>query len=168
MTESTDGPTTWEEIGLATEDFARRVARDAGRLAQRVREHAGEFAREVRRDQRRARRRVRANGCRPRTASGAPEVRRVFEDIRSLLTGVLDGIDQLAGHALPATETTADEAWLRIVMNRAATCSACGKAIGIGEESDVQRLPEGTAFRCRACGPQAAEPPAADPESVPN
>ena len=140
-------PNSWEEIGQATEDFARRVARDAAKLAERLQEHAGDCARGVRRDRR--------HGC--RQSAGAPEVRRVFKDIRAILTEVIDGIDQLVGRVFPESDTAPDAAWLRIVMNRAVTCVACGRTIGAGEESDAQRIPEGTAFRCLACGELASE-----------
>ena len=89
---SNDATYGWEEIGRAAQDFARRVARDAGRFAERIEEHTGEFVRDLSRDWRRARRHVhQCHHTHQRTAP--PDVRRVFEDVRGVIADVLDGID---------------------------------------------------------------------------
>src|SRR5262245_49280595 len=97
MTETTDrqgqsNGSPWESIGRAAEDFARRVARDAGKFAHRMEEHAGEFARDVSRDWRRAQRDYRR---RHTSQMSPPDVRQIFDDIRTVLADVLEGVDEL-------------------------------------------------------------------------
>src|SRR3989442_787681 len=86
----------WEHIGRAAEEFARRVARDATKFAERMEEHAGDFARDAARDWRRAQRHFQ-RGCGHTWRVTEPEVRRIFEDIRAVLTDVIDGVDELIG-----------------------------------------------------------------------
>jgi len=146
----------WEHIGNAAEDFARRVARDASKFAARMEEHAGEFARDLSRDWRRAQRDYR----RARDAS-APEVRRIFEEVRGVLADVLEGVDELIGRIFPqppAADTATDDGeWVRVLTNRAGTCQRCGRALTAGEEAFVRRAANGMEFQCLAC----AEPPPA-------
>lgn len=151
----------WEHISNAAEDFARRVARDASRFAARMEEHAGEFARDLSRDWRRAQRDYRRECRRVRHAS-APEVRRIFEEVRGVLADVLEGVDELIGRIFPqspAAETTAagDGEWVRVLTNRAGTCHGCGRTLAAGEEAFVRRAADGLEFQCLVC----AEPPPA-------
>jgi hypothetical protein len=149
----------WEHIGRAAEHFARRVARDAEKFAERLQEHAGEFADDVSRDWRRARREYHRGCHRLYREMGRPDVRRILDDVRTVLSDVLDGVDQLIGDIF-AEPAAADDAtaWVRMVNNRDTTCGACGRAIAAGEEGYVRRTSEGKEFRCCACG---APPPGA-------
>ena len=147
----------WESIGRAAQDFARRVARDAGKFAERMEEHAGEFARDIKRDWRRAQRGYR-HAC--HRAASAPEVRRVFEDIRTVVADVLDGVDELIGRVF--TEPPADDEWVHLVVNRDAVCGACAQTITAGDEAYARRTSEGREFRCRTCGAAA---PHASPDT---
>lgn len=156
----------WEHIGRAAEDFARRVARDATKFAERMEEHAGDFARDAARDWRRAERDLR-RGCQRAWRVSEPEVRRVFEDVRTVIVDVLEGVDELiAGifqeppradtHASdPSATPRADTAdgWVRIVHNRDAVCSGCDRTIAAGDEGYVCHTDERVAFRCLDCGP---------------
>lgn len=144
----------WERIGRAAQDFARRVARDAGKFAERMEEHAGEFARDVSRDWHRVQRECR----RARRHTAAPDVRQVFEDIRTVLSDVLDGVDELIEQLFRAPAERPDADWVRVVLNRAATCGSCSREIGAGEEGFVRQRANDTEFRCVTCG---AAPPAA-------
>jgi hypothetical protein len=143
----------WEQVGRAAEDFARRVARDASRFAERLQEHSSELAHDVARDWRRARHRYRQDraesSCR---SASADEVKRVFEDIRGVVAGVLDGIDELIDRVFPqpAADGTAD--WHKVVSNRDVSCSACGGAVAVGEEAYLRRAEAGVEYRCRSCG----------------
>ena len=145
----------WESIGRAAEDFARRVARDAGKFAERMEEHAGEFARDVARDWRRARRTYRHAYQR---AASAPEVRRVFEDIRTVVADVLDGVDELIRRIFHEPSPADDEEWVRLVVNREAACSGCGDTIATGDEAHARRTATGREFRCLTCA--VPSPPA--------
>lgn len=132
----------WHHFGRAAERLARRMMHDAQHFAERVEEHVGGFARDVRRDW--------------RSAAGddpTADVRRVFEGVRRILAGVLDGVDDIiAGFDRPA----ADDSWTKVVYNRDAACSACGKTTAAGAEGFVRRTAEGVAYRCAECGPPAA------------
>ena len=155
-----DGRAGWDDVGRAAEHFARRIARDAGRFAERIEEHAGEFARDVSRDWRRARRHA-WHGCRQATPAGAPEVRRVFDDIRTVLADVLDGFDELIDQVFPEPErggTSSRPEWVQVVVNRAATCAACQASIAAGDEAYAHRGEQGTEFRCAPCGGAPADP----------
>jgi hypothetical protein len=144
----------WESIGRAAEDFARRVARDAARFAERMEEHAGEFARDVSRDWRRARRTYRH--AYRRVASG-PEVRRVFEDVRTVVADVLDGVDELIGRVFAEPPGEHDRAWLRVVVNHDVVCSGCTQTVAAGEHAYARATGDGREFRCPTCGVPASD-----------
>ena len=145
-------PNDWESIGRAAEDFARRVARDAGKFAERMEEHAGDFARDIRRDWRRAQRRYqRACG----RAAGAPEVRRIFEDIRTVVADVLEGVDELIGRVFSEPPAAPGDEWVRLVVALDASCAACAQAIRAGDEAYARRTADGREFHCLSCGPAA-------------
>lgn len=147
----------WEHIGHAAEHFARRVARDAGKFAERLQEHAGEFADDVARDWRRARRDS-WRRCRRAYRHSEPEMRRVFEDIRTVLADVLDGLDEFVEglFAEPRAAAARGERWTRVVANREATCAECSRSIAAGDEAWLSRTADGVVFRCSTCGePQA-------------
>jgi len=150
----------WEHISNAAEDFARRVARDASRFAARMEEHAGEFARDLSRDWRRAQRDY-WRECRRARHASAPEVRRIFEEVRGVLADVLEGVDELIGRIFPqspaADAATDDGEWVRVLTNRAGACHLCGRALTAGEEAFVRRAASGMEFQCLAC---AESPPA--------
>ena len=139
----------WEAIGRAAEDFARRVARDAGKFAQRMEEHAGEFAHDIARDWRHARRSYR-HAC--RHVADVPEVRRVFEDIRTVVADVLDGVDELIGRVFTEPASAAAHDWTRLVVNRDVVCSSCAQTIAAGNEAHARRTGDGREFRCHSCG----------------
>jgi len=143
----------WERIGRATEHFARRVARDAGKFAERLQGHAGEFAEDLSGDWRRVRRAYRHSCHRMYREASAPEVRRIFEDIRGVLTDVLAGVDELIERVFdnPTQSPGTANEWVRIVANRETECSACKRPIHAGDDAFAQRTPEGTRFRCADC-----------------
>jgi len=152
MTHSADhhgGGSEWESIGRAAEDFARRVARDAGRFAERMEEHAGDFAHDIARDWRRAQRRYRHRYLR---AASAPDVRRIFEDIRTVVSDVLEGVDELIERVFTEPSATTDAEWLRLVVNSDAACSGCTQTILAGDAAYVRRSTDGREFRCLTCG----------------
>jgi hypothetical protein len=143
MTTSTgNGP--WEHIGRAAEHFGRRVACDARRFAARVEEHVGEFAHDVERDSRCRERRARHD----RPNSGE-DVRRVFDDVRTVLASVLDGVDEFITKVFPHDSAPA---WTRVVLNREATCSACARPLVAGSEGLVHPTETSKEFRCLECG----------------
>ncbi|HUI24716.1 MAG TPA: hypothetical protein VL403_01430 [Candidatus Kryptonia bacterium] len=163
MTTSDDRPDRdagWEHIGRATEHFARRIARDAGKFAERLQEHAGEFAEDVSGDWRRARRAYRHSCRRMYREASASDVRRIFEDIRGVLSDVLEGVDELMQRVFtePSDAKQPDGEWVRVVANRDADCSACKRAIRAGDQAFVQRTPEGTRFRCADCKASTESP----------
>ena len=160
----------WEHFGRAAEHFAHRVARDARVFAARIEEHVSELAQDVRREWR----------CGPfgdrrhRHRSGSPEdVRRVFEDIRGVLSGILDGVDEFVTRAFQDASASApggapagahaepDEPWARVVCNREARCGTCERTIGAGEEAHHRRTTSGREFRCLECGVSGEPPPSA-------
>jgi len=134
-----------DRLGRAASHFARRVARDARTFAAHLEEHVGDFARDVWREGACAwRGEDRGHGeWRP------PDVRRIFEDVRGVLTDVIDGIDELITSTFG---TPSEEPWTRVVCNREASCGACGAALAAGGEAHVRRTARGTEFRCLACG----------------
>ena len=135
---------SWDDFGRAAEQLARRVARDARRFAARLEDDVGEFAHDVRRRWRCGEWHARADWSR------SPEdVRRVFQDVRSVLAGVLDGVDELIASVFSQPK---DEGWARVVLNRDATCVGCGRAIGAGVEAFLRRSAAGKEFRCLECG----------------
>ena len=152
----------WDHFGRAAEHFAHRVARDARVFAARIEEHVSELAHDVRREWR----------CgsfadrRHRHRSGSPEdVRRVFEDIRGVLSGILDGVDEFVTRAFQGAPDAApdapDEPWARVVCNREARCDKCERTIGAGCEAHHRRTAAGHEFRCLACSVSAEPPPSA-------
>jgi len=132
----------WAHIGRAAEEFARRVASDARRFAERIEEHAGEFAHDVARDWQRLGRECGAGGP-------GPDARRIFDDVRSVLADVLEGVDELIGRVF---HPEPDQDWTRVVHNRDVTCGGCGRATPAGTEGYVRRAAGGTEVRCLACG----------------
>jgi hypothetical protein len=152
-TDHRDERGSWDDLGRAAEDFARRVARDASRFAERIEEHAGVFARDLARDWRRARRRYR-HACR---YGAAPDARRIFDDIRTMLTDVLDGVDEFIERVFPGD--AGDHGWVRVVANRDVACAACARTVHTGEDTYLHAAADGKEFRCLQCGPGASEPP---------
>jgi hypothetical protein len=144
----------WEHLGRAAERFARRVARDASRFAERIQEHASEFARDTARDWRRMCWSF-EHGGRPRGEAG--DVRRIFEDVRGVLSDIVDGIDEFLDRVFA---DAGDTGWLRMVSNRAASCGHCGRAIGAGEECFVRRRAGEKELRCLSCGAPPEDKPA--------
>ncbi len=132
----------WDRLGRAADHFARRVARDARRFAEHVEEHAGDFARDVAREWRRA-------GSAGEWGDAAADVRRIFEDVRHVLSDVIEGVDELIGRVFHAP---GEGEWTRAVSNREATCTGCGRTSAAGTEGWVRRTAGGTEFRCLACG----------------
>jgi hypothetical protein len=137
---------SWEHFGRAAEHLARRVARDARRFATRLEEHVGEFASDVGREWR-----CGASARRP----PAPDVRRVFEDIRGVLAAVLEGVDEMITDVFSGER---DEPWTRVVCNRDTACEGCGRTVEKGGEGYVRRRPGGRQFRCLECGIPAEGP----------
>jgi hypothetical protein len=135
----------WERVGRAAETFARRLARDARIFMERVEEHAGDFARDVRGEWSCG---GAARHHRDRARS-APDVRAVFEDVRGILSDVVEGVDELIARLFPQP---ADEPWTRVVANRDAVCGGCERPIAAGAEAHVRRVAGGTQFRCLVCG----------------
>jgi hypothetical protein len=134
-------PAGWEHLGRAAERFARRVADDARLFAERVEESVGEFARDVRRDWRQS-----------GSTESADDIRRIFDDVRGIVRGVLDGVDELVT-GLFREEPEPDAEWSKVVLNRDALCIACGRAVPVGSEAFVRREGPGMQTRCPQCGP---------------
>ena len=131
-------PTGWEHLGRAAERFARRVADDARVFAERVEESVGDFARDVRRDWRSA------GG-----ANSSEDIRRIFDDVRGIVRGVLDGMDDLVSGLF---RDEGDAEWAKVVLNREAACVGCARLVPAGSEAFVQRLGAGMQARCLDCG----------------
>jgi len=142
----------WESIGRAAEHFARRVARDAGRFAERMEEHAGAFAHDVSRDWRR-RRHHHWRACGQERPA---DVRRIFEDVRTVLADVLDGVDELIERVFPERGATAPQEWVRMVSNREGTCAGCGRTVAAGDEAYARSTDDGQELRCLDCGAPSA------------
>ena len=145
-----DARETWEHLGRAAEHLARRVARDARRFAARIEEHVGAFAGDLGREWRCA-----AGARRHGRPDATGDVRRVFDDIRGVLSAVLEGVDELITDVFSGG---ADEAWTRVVCNRDTGCEGCGRTIETGGEGYVRRRAGGRQFRCLACGIPADGP----------
>jgi hypothetical protein len=141
------GRRDWDDVGRAAEEFARHIARDAGQFGERIAAHAGEFARRMSREFRQARQ------------QGADwdgdDVRAVLNGVRTILTDVIDGVDELIDRVFGSggreDRTPADE-WVRVVANREMSCGACGRGIGSGEDCHLRRHAGGREFRCVECG----------------
>ena len=139
-----DSPTSWERLGRAAERFARDVARDARDFAVRVEEHAGALAGSVASE-------WRAAGGTPPTGK---DVRRVLDEVRGVVTAVVDGVDQFINDTF--AEATANP-WKRGTSKRAATCGQCSRAIPAGSEAYMRRVGAKTEHRCLDCGaPEAS------------
>jgi len=139
---------SWDDFSRAAEQFARRVARDARRFATRLEEDVGEFAHDVRRHWHHCS----DSSARSERYRSPEDVRRVFQDIRTVLTGVLDGVDELIASVFPQR---ADEGWTRVVLNRDASCAGCARAIAAGSEAFLRRSTGTKEFRCLECGAPA-------------
>ena len=83
----------WEHFGRAAEKFARRVSDDAKLFAERVEEHVGDLARDVRREWQ--------SSSRPGAGGSNDDVRRIFDDVRGIVRGVLDGVDRSPDGIVP-------------------------------------------------------------------
>lgn len=134
----------WDDVGRAAEHFAHRIARDARRFAARLEAHLAGFADEVRHEWRSDRRHERTAG-----APLGDDLRRVFDDVRTVLGSVLDGVEELLARLFPDESTSP---WARVVCNRDVACKGCGKTTMAGAEAWARRTPAGTEFRCLACG----------------
>ena len=132
-------PIDWANIGRAAERFARRVADDARHFAERVEQSAGDFARDVRRDW------TATEGTEARD-----DIRRIFDDVRGIVRGVLDGVDELVSGAF---RNDPGARWSKVVLNRDATCAACGRSVASGTEAFVRQEDGGMHARCAECGP---------------
>ena len=133
----------WDGVGRAAEQFARQVAREAGRFAKRVEEHFSELADDVRgtwRDD---------EGACAGEHGPADEVRRAFREVRGVLRAVVDGVDEVIDDLFGGGE---DEPWGRVVANREASCAGCGAAIAAGADAWARRRGRRPEFRCAACG----------------
>ena len=141
----------WDDVGRAAEEFARRIARDASHFGERIAEHASAFARHVAREWREH---ERAGG----DWTGG-DVRAVLHEVRTIVTGVIDGVDELIERVFhpdsaPAPQPDpASEGWVRVVTSRDATCGGCQRRIEPGEECHLHRTAAGREFRCAQCGP---------------
>ena len=136
----------WQVLGRAAEHFARRVARDARRFAARMEEHVGEFAGDMRREWRCGPGAGRHGQRRPPTE----EVRRVFEDIRGVLSAVLEGVDEIITDVFSGSG--GEESWTKVVCNHDATCESCARPIAAGSEAHVRGRASARRFRCLECG----------------
>lgn len=155
-----DGEFHWEHLGRAAEDFARQVARDAGRFAERIERHASDLARDVGREWRRSHRHEGRRADRVERE----DVRRVFADVRLVIDDVLDGVDHLLERIFPGRQTASDaprdeareaRSWARIVANRDAACGGCGADIRAGDAAWSSEASEGIELRCLSCGDAA-------------
>ena len=135
---------SWQQIGRAAEHFARRVARDAAHFATRVEEHVGALASELGREWRGA-------GSEAKSTGPADDVRRVFEDVRGVLSAVLEGVDELITTAF-SPSPSADESWTRVTANRDGVCAACARPIAAGAEAFARRRAGTHELRCDGCG----------------
>jgi hypothetical protein len=140
----------WDDVARAAEDFARRVAADAGRFGERIAAHAGEFGRRM------------SRGWRHGRSHGVDwegeDARAVLKDVRAMLNDVIDSVDELIDRVFGGGDrearTSAAE-WVRVVANRETSCAACGRRIGPGEDCHLRRYAGGREFRCAACGAPA-------------
>jgi len=137
----------WDDVGHAAERFARRVARDASKFAERVQEHAGDLAHDIARETRRGRAEETDSESTPR-----PDVRKIFEDVRDVVSGIADGVDELIDRIFPQEAQPSAEEWTRVVTNRSGNCSKCGTDIATGDDCYVRGEAAAREMRCRACG----------------
>jgi len=139
---------SWQQIGRAAEHFARRVARDAAHFATRIEEHVGALASDIGREWR-GPGPARDKGA--DSAGPADDVRRVFEDVRGVLSAVLEGVDELITTAF-APSRSADEGWSRVIANRDGVCGGCQQPIAAGAEVFARRHAGSHELRCATCG----------------
>jgi len=137
---------SWEHLGRAAEQLARGIASEARHFAGRVERHLGSFAHEVRREWHCGGRRY---GRHEGPGVSREDVRTIFEDVRSLLATVLDGVDEFLGSLL---QREPERTWVRVVLNREATCGRCGRSLAAGDEVHVRGAAAAREFRCRECG----------------
>jgi hypothetical protein len=90
----------------------------------------------------------------------------VFDDVRVLVAGVLDGLDDLIGtiFAPPRDEHADNRDWELIVSNRDGACSLCAKPFSTGEQVYAARTARDIEFRCLSCGGTRGQ--AADADST--
>jgi len=138
----------WERVGRAAERFARRVADDAKLFAERVEEHVTDFARNLRQEWRAAEPFGSGSGS-------GDDVRRIFDEVGAIVSGVVDGVDEL----ISGLFREAEGEWTLVVLNREATCGGCGKKAAAGSEAWVRKAAAGTEFRCGQCGVPGEKPP---------
>ena len=143
----------WEQVGRAAERFARRVADDAKHFAEKVEEHVVDFARDLRREWGRASEAGRGGGAAGGSGPGE-EMRRIFDEVGSMVRGVVDGVDEL----ISGLFKEAQGEWALIVLNREAKCGGCGKTATAGTEAWVRKSAVGTEFRCGQCGGPGEKP----------
>lgn len=133
---------TWQHLGRAAEQFARSVARDAADFASRVEQHVGALASEIGRE-------WRGPGEQKAKANPADDVRRVFEDVRGVLSAVIESVDELITTAFAPG---ADEGWTRVTANQDGACAGCGRPIAAGADAFARRKAGSHELRCDACG----------------
>ena len=134
---------SWQQIGRAAEQFARSVARDAADFASRVEQHVGALASEIGREWRGP------SESAPK-ANPADDVRRVFEDVRGVLTAVIESVDELITTAF--APPPADESWTRVTANQDGACAGCGRPIAAGADAFARRKAGSHELRCDTCG----------------
>jgi predicted nucleic acid-binding Zn-ribbon protein len=134
----------WEHLGRAAEQFARRVSRDARRFASRLEEDVEELARDVRRDWRCGQRAWQRSDWSPE------DVRRVFNEVRTVLRSVIDSVDEMIGGAF---HDAAAGDWTKVVSNRDEICKTCSRTIPAGSEAFVRGSAVDREFRCAECSP---------------
>jgi hypothetical protein len=133
---------SWQQIGRAAEQFARSVARDAADFASRVEQHVGALASEIGREWRRP-----SDGsAKPKPAD---DMRRVFEDVRGVLTAVIERVDELITTAFAPAP---DEPWTRVTANQDGVCAGCGRPIAAGADAFARPKAGSHELRCDACG----------------
>jgi hypothetical protein len=135
---------SWQHIGRAAEQFARSVARDAADFASRVEQHVGALASEIGRE-------WRSSGEGAAGANPAGDVRRVFDDVRGVLTAVIERVDELVTTAF-APAPAPDDTWTRVTANRDGVCAGCERPIAAGADAFARRKAGSHELRCDACG----------------
>jgi hypothetical protein len=138
----------WDHVGHAAERFARRVARDASKFAERVQEHAGDLAEDLVRERRRRHGEPEADSDRVER----PDVRKIFEEVRAVVAGIADGVDELIDRIFPQETKPSAQEWTRVVTNRAGSCANCGTEIATGDECYVRGEAGARELRCLGCG----------------
>jgi hypothetical protein len=137
---------SWQHIGRAAEQFARSVARDAADFASRVEQHVGALASEIGREWRGA-----GEGTAKAKINPADDVRRVFEDVRGVLSTVVERVDELITSAF-APGAASDDTWTRVTANHDGVCAGCGRPIAAGADAFARRKAGSHELRCAGCG----------------